>query len=69
MTFIVEATKGDHHSADIRSRAIDAVMLAHKLAADGFVVAIGAPTGRRYTPDQFNLLLTSTASQGMADEK
>jgi hypothetical protein len=35
MTFIIEAIKDDHHTADIRSSAIDAVILARKLAADG----------------------------------
>ena len=70
MTFIIEAIKDDHHSADIRSHAIDAVILARKLAAAGFAVSIGAPTGRRYTADQFDLLLTNkgSKSQGMADD-
>lgn len=69
MTFIIEAIKDDRHSADIRSRAIDAVSLARKLEADGFAVSIGAPTGRRYTADQFKLLLTSDGSKstGIAD--
>jgi hypothetical protein len=59
MTFIIEAIKDDHRTADIRSSAIDAVILARKLAADGFAVSIETPTGHRYSSDQFNLLLTS----------
>jgi hypothetical protein len=35
-----------------------AVILARKLAAEGFAVSITAPTGRRYGADKFNLLLT-----------
>jgi hypothetical protein len=58
MTFIIEATKDDNHTADIRSSVMDAVILARKLAADGFDVSIRTPTGRLYSPDQFNLLLT-----------
>ena len=58
MTFIIEATKDDHHTTDIRSSAIVAVILARKLAADGFAVSIGTPTGHRYSANQFNLLLT-----------
>jgi hypothetical protein len=38
MTFIIEAVKDDRHTADIRSSAINAVILARKLAADGFAV-------------------------------
>jgi hypothetical protein len=58
MTFIIEATKDDHHTTDIRSTAIVAVILARKLAADGFAVSITAPSGQLYAADQFNLLLT-----------
>jgi hypothetical protein len=58
MTFIIEAIKDDHRSTDLRSSGIDAVILARKLAADGFAVSITAPTGARYSPDKFNLLLT-----------
>src|ERR1700682_5736880 len=46
MTFIIEATKDDHHTVDIRSTAIVAVILARKLAADGYEVSIRSPTGR-----------------------
>jgi hypothetical protein len=59
MTFIIEATKDDHRTADIRSSAIDAVILARKLAADGFAVSIQNPAGRQYSADQFKLLLTN----------
>jgi hypothetical protein len=59
MTFIIEAVKDDRQTADIRSSALDAVILARKLAADGFAVSIDTPTGHRYSADQFNLLLTS----------
>jgi hypothetical protein len=71
MTFIIEAVKDDHHTADIRSSAINAVILARKLAADGFAVSIGTPTGHRYSANQFNLLLTSKSlnSQGTADDR
>jgi hypothetical protein len=71
MTFIIEAIKEDHQTADIRSSAIDAVILARKLAADGFAVSIDSPTGHRYSADQFNLLLTSksVSAQGMADDR
>jgi hypothetical protein len=71
MTFIIEAIKDDHHTADIRSSAIDAVILARKLAVDGFAVSIRNPTGSRYSADQFNLLLTSRSlnSQGTADDR
>jgi len=59
MTFIIEATKDDHRTADIRSSAIDAVILARKLAADGFAVSVQNPAGRQYSADQFKLLLTN----------
>jgi len=70
MTFIIEATKDDHHTADIRFSAIVAVILARKLSDDGFAVSIRAPGGRVYSADQFNLLLTSKKlnSQGMAGD-
>ncbi len=70
MTFIIEATKDDHHTADIRFSAVVAVILARKLVADGFAVSIRAPGGRQYSADQFNLLLTSKGSnpQGMTDD-
>jgi hypothetical protein len=38
------------------------VILARKLLAEGFVVSITSPAGRRYLADQFNLLLTSKGS-------
>jgi hypothetical protein len=70
MTFIIEAIKDDHHTADIRSSAINAVILARKLAADGFAVSIRTPTGHRYSADQFKHLLTSKTldSHGVAEE-
>jgi hypothetical protein len=71
MTFIIEAVKDDHYTTDIRSTAIVAVILARKLAADGFAVSIRAPTGRLYSADRFNLLLTgeslSSQLQPMTD--
>jgi hypothetical protein len=68
MTFIIEATKDDHHISDIRAAGIDAVILARKYAADGFAVSILCPTGARYSADKFNLLLTgkNSGSQGEA---
>jgi hypothetical protein len=70
MTFIIEAVKDDHHITDIRSSAIVAVILARKLAEDGFAVSIRAPSGHLYSADRFNLLLTSKSlnSQGTADD-
>ena len=70
MTFIIEAVKDDHHTVDIRSSAIVAVILARKLVADGFAVSIKTPTGQHYSADRFNLLLTSEnlSSQGIAGE-
>ena len=59
MAFVVEAIKDDHRLSEIRSSAIVAVILARKLAAEGFAVSISAPTGDLYPPDKFNLLLTS----------
>jgi hypothetical protein len=59
MTFIIEAIKDDHRLSEIRSSAIVAVILARKLAAEGFEVSISAPTGDRYPADKFSLLLTS----------
>ena len=57
MTFIIEAIKDDHRCTDLRSSGIDAVILARKLAADGFAVSILSPAGIRYSADKFNLLL------------
>ncbi len=57
MTFIIEAIKDDQRLSEIRSTAEIAVTLARKLAADGFEVSISAPTGERYSPDKFSLLL------------
>jgi hypothetical protein len=70
MTFIIEAVKDNHHTFDIRSSAVVAVVLALKLVADGFEVAIRTPTGHLYDADQFNLLLTGTnpESQGIAED-
>jgi hypothetical protein len=70
MTFIIEAIKDDQRTVDIRSSAIVAVILARKLAADGFAVSIRAPTGDLYSADRFNLLLTSRGldSQGATDD-
>ena len=62
MTFIIEAIKDDHRSADLRSSGIDAVILARKLAAEGFAVSITAPSGARFSADNFNLLLTGKSS-------
>jgi hypothetical protein len=59
MTFIIEAIKEDHQITDFRSSCVVAVILARKLAAEGFAVSITAPTGRLYGADKFNLLLTS----------
>jgi hypothetical protein len=69
MTFIIEATRDDQRTADIRSSVIDAVILARKLAADGFAVTISTPAGRQYGADQFKLLLTSESvnSQGVGE--
>ena len=69
MTFIIEATKDDHHTADIRFTASVAVILARKLTADGFAVSIRAPGGRVYSADQFPFLLTNNSPrpQRMAD--
>ena len=58
MTFIIEAVKDDHRSVDFRSSAIVAVILARKLAVNGFVVSITAPDGQLFSADQFNHLLT-----------
>lgn len=70
MTFIIEAVKDNHHTFDIRSSAMLAVVLALKLVADGFEVAIRTPSGELYRADRFNLLLTGTNSdsQGMVDD-
>jgi hypothetical protein len=62
MTFIIEAVKDNHHTFDIRSSAVVAVVLALKLVADGFEVTITTPTGDHYGADRFNLLLTDTDS-------
>ena len=68
MTFIIEAIKDDRRLTEIRSSAVVAVLLARKLAEEGFAVSISAPTGERYFPEKFNLLLTSTSldSRGVA---
>jgi hypothetical protein len=70
MTFIIEAVKDDHHTTDFRSSAIVAVILARKLAADGFAVSIKAPSVHLYSADRFNVLLTSESLNllGMADD-
>ena len=70
MTFIIEAIKDDHRLTEIRSSAIVAVILARKLAAEGFAVSINAPTGALYSADKFNLLLTSKSldSQALAGD-
>ena len=70
MTFIIEAIKNDQRTVDIRSTAIVAVILARKLAADGFTVSIRDPAGDSYSSERFNLLLTSGRldSQEIADD-
>ncbi len=62
MTFIIEAVKDNRHTFDIRASAVVAVVLALKLVAEGFEVAITTPTGDLYGADRFNLLLTETNS-------
>ena len=52
MTFLIEAIKEDHQITDFRSSCMVAVILARKLAAEGFTVSITAPSGRHYTPGQ-----------------
>jgi hypothetical protein len=59
MTFIIEAVKDDYRTVDFRSSAIVAVILARKLAVNGFVVSITAPDGQLFSAGQFNRLLTS----------
>jgi len=70
MTFIIEATKDDHHTVDIRSTAIVAVILARKLAAAAMKFRSGVRPGGLYSADQFNHLLTSKSlnSEGVADD-
>ena len=68
MTFIVEAIKDDHRLNEIRSSAIVAVILARKLAEEGFAVSICALTGERYSSEQFNLLLASKSLDGLAGD-
>jgi hypothetical protein len=62
MTFIIEAAKDEHHINNIRTSAIDAVILARKFVADGFTVTITTPAGDLDTADKFNLLLTGKSS-------
>jgi hypothetical protein len=71
MTFIIEAIKDDHRITDIRSSGIDAVILARRLAADGFAVSILSPTGAQYSADKFSLLLTAQngSSQAAAESE
>lgn len=59
MTFIIEAIREDHRITEFRDSCMVAVILARKLASDGFTVSITAPTGRRYPADKFTQLLTS----------
>jgi hypothetical protein len=66
MTFIIEAVKDDHYTTDIRSSAVVAVILARKLAAEGFTVSIRSPTGNLYSADRFNLLLTGESLDAQA---
>jgi hypothetical protein len=70
MTFIIEATKDDHHTVDIRSTAIVAVILARKLAADGYEVSIRSPTGRSVFCRSVQPFVTSKSlnSEGLADD-
>jgi hypothetical protein len=70
MTFIIESTKGDRHTIDIRSSGSVAVTLALRLLADGFAVSIKSPSGRSYSADQFDLLLAggSLDSQEIAND-
>ena len=63
MTFIIEAIKEDHQITDFRSSAMVAVILARKLAAEGFSVSITAPAGQHYSADKFSLLLTGESLQ------
>ena len=58
MTFIVESIKDKRRTTDFRSSADVAVMLARKLATDGFSVSITAPSGDVYSAERFDLLLT-----------
>jgi hypothetical protein len=62
MTFIIEAIKEDRQTTDFRSSSLVAVMLARKLAEDGFVVSITAPTGRLYSADKFSLMLETESA-------
>ncbi|WP_409189628.1 hypothetical protein [Bradyrhizobium sp. RDM4] len=48
MTFIIEAIKDDSRTVDFRSSAIVAVILARKLAVNGFVVSITASDGQLF---------------------
>jgi hypothetical protein len=62
-----QVTKEFPHQEDVGF--LQLMTVARKLAADGYEVSIRSPTGRLYTADQFNHLLTSKSlnSEGVAD--
>jgi hypothetical protein len=58
VTFIVHASKNDEVAITVRLRAVAAIAKACSLATEGWDVVIIGPDDIRYSPAEFDKLLT-----------
>ncbi|MBV9461288.1 MAG: hypothetical protein JO141_27765 [Bradyrhizobium sp.] len=61
MTFIVHASKNDELAITVRLRAVAAIAKAQSLAAEGWDVIIIGPDDVKYSPIEFDKLLSFSA--------
>ena len=58
VTFIVHASKNDEVAITVRLRAVAAIAKAQSLSAEGWDVAIIGPDDVKYSPAEFDTLLS-----------
>ena len=61
MTFIVHALKNDEVTITVRLRAVAAIAKAQSLSAEGWDVVIVGPDDIKYSPAEFDKLLSYSA--------
>lgn len=61
VTFIVHASKNDEVAITVRLRAVAAIAKAQSLSAEGWDVVIVGPDDIKYSPAEFDKLLSYSA--------
>ena len=61
VTFIVHASKNDEVTITVRLRAVAAIAKAQSLSAEGWDVVIVGPDDIKYSPAEFDKLLSYSA--------